>query len=126
MDEAEAFARDRRRYRLHGATFLVGIGGWVVTMAASSFLLPVARVGASIVFAVVFTISGVLAISVKRTIFSKLVSESDTDSDGDALVTPGIHTGDLSPFVANAIAPYAVLASGLGMLVMSVLLARVG
>jgi hypothetical protein len=125
MDEAEIFARDRSRYRLHAATFLIGVGGWAATVASAGFLVPAARGWLLVGFAAVLTFSGVLAIVVKRTLFSKHVSESHTDSDGDALMTASVHT-DLSPFVTNAVAPYAVLAVGVILLVFSATWGRTG
>lgn len=126
MDEAEAFARDRRRYRLHAATFLIGIVGLTATAASSGFLMPMARVALLVGFSTVLTISGVLAVLVKRTMFSKLPSESHTDSDGDALFPEGFESSDLSRRANDILAPYAVLATGIGALVASVLSLRLG
>ena len=76
MNEVKAFAKDRRLYHLHAATFIIGFLGILAAVPMTQIVLD-PRVAAwfGVGAAVVFTISGVLAVAVKRTMFSKSAEE---------------------------------------------------
>ena len=116
MDEAKKLARDRRLYHLHAATFILGFLGMVGTEAVPQIFVPGVAHWLAAGFAAIFTTSGVLAIIVQRTLFSKRAEDTrgwDFEGHpGDAIETPGLWTTDYAPFT-NATAPYAVLLVGL-------------
>ena len=117
MNEVDAFAEDRRRYRIHAATALVALPGLPLCGFLARIIDDRVVVWIALGFAVMLAVSGAFAISVKRTIFSKRADDTkglELDADpGDALYTPGLWTFDLFPWVSNAVAPYGILASGL-------------
>lgn len=123
MTEVEEFAKDRRRYRIHAVTALVALPGLPLCAWLPRVLDAKVVVWIAFALAVTLTISGAFAISVKRTIFSKRADEThglELDGDhGDAIFSPGLRTLDLWPWFSNAVAPYALFATGL---VFSVLL----
>jgi hypothetical protein len=118
MDEAQRLARDRRLYHLHAATLLVGFFGLLASLALTEIIYPRVALWLAIGFAAVLIVSGVLAIMVKRTMFSKDAEDTHgfdfEGHPGDALETPGIWTGNLNAYYTNAVAPYTVLLVGLG------------
>ena len=118
MDEADAFAQDRRRYHLHAITFFVGLGGLSGSTALTAVIDARVAMWFAAVFAAVLAVSGALAITVKRTVFSKRAQDTDgldVDGDpGDAITTPGLWSGDVWPWFTNATAPWAVLVAGVG------------
>jgi protein-S-isoprenylcysteine O-methyltransferase Ste14 len=116
VDEAEQLARDRKRYHLHAITFVIGLLGWSGIGVLSAIIEPGPLTWLMVAFSAVLVASGVFAIAVKRTVLSKRANDSDDDDPGDALVTPGIWSGDLWPSFSNAVAPYAVLLVGLALL----------
>jgi hypothetical protein len=116
MDEAEQLTRDRRLYHLHAATFIVGLFGLIGAAALSAMTVPRVAIWIAVGFAAILSISGVLAIIVKRTLFSKRAEDTQgfdfEGYPGDAIETPGLWSGDYAPY-ANAVAPYTVLLVGL-------------
>jgi hypothetical protein len=125
MHEVDAFARDRRRYKLHAATALIGMIGWLGTAALSNMIVPAARAWVLVGFAVLLVVSGALAISVGRTLISKSAHEThglDLEGDpGDAMSTPGLASLNLLPGATNAMAPYGLLIIGLVFLALSLM-----
>jgi hypothetical protein len=117
MDEARALARDRRLYHLHAATLLVGVFGMIASVGLTEIIIPRVALWLAAGFAAVLIVSGVLAIIVKRTLFSKDAEDTHgfdfEGHPGDALETPGIWTTNLNPYFTNAVAPYTVLLVGL-------------
>ncbi|MEM6995819.1 MAG: hypothetical protein AAF721_35240 [Myxococcota bacterium] len=118
MTVDEHLGRDRRLYHLHAATFLVGVGGLVLTVVLAGAFED--WVGAALFagFGLVLVVSGIAAIKVGRTLLSKRVDEDlpgldPYDDDGDALMSPGLWSLDLWPSSSNATAPWAVLMVGL-------------
>lgn len=117
MNEVEEFAKDRRRYRIHAVTALVALPGLPLCAWLPRVLDVNVVVWLAFGFAVMMTVSGAFAIAVKRTIFSKRADETrglELDGDhGDAIFSPGLRTLDLWPWFSNAVAPYALFATGL-------------
>jgi hypothetical protein len=116
MREAKQLSKDRRRYHLHAATFLIAVLGLLGTLVLAKAVEPrvASWIGAG--FAALLAISGVFAIAVERTLFSKRAEDTEgfdlEGYPGDAIETPGLWSTDYAPF-ANLFAPYLVLAVGL-------------
>jgi hypothetical protein len=117
MNEPDELARDRRLYHLHAATLIVGFFGLIGTMILDGVFVPRVTIWVAMGFSVLIAVSGVLAIIVKRTLFSKQADDTDgldfEGHPGDAIETPGIWSGNLSPKYTNTFAPVGVLFLGL-------------
>lgn len=115
--DLEALRSDRRRYYAHAATFFIGILGLVFSLAFGAIVQQWLLPWLLVFFSAVLVASGVLAVSVSRTLFSgratSLGPPDPYEEDGDALFRPGIWTLDFWPSFTSATGPYAVLGVGM-------------
>jgi hypothetical protein len=115
--------RDRHRYHAHAATFFLGLAGWLLVATFETMISPPVVPWLLVASSLLLTASGVLAISVGRTLMSgpahDLGPADPYEDPGDALVTPGIWTLDFWPSWTRAVAPYAFLGAGLVFLALS-------
>ncbi len=125
-DEADVLAADRRRFRAHSATFIAGVFGWVVVggLTGIGMLAYWAAPWLFIFASLSLVVSGVLAIRLGRTMFSRPIDPElggldPYASDGDAFVSEGLWTGNLWPSFSEAGAPVAVLVVGVVFLALS-------
>ena len=118
-DEAEELRVDRRRFRLHAATFGGGVlGGPLILVLMGGRMLPeLVGLVVLVLAAISLVVSGVFAVRLGRTCFTpqadpELGGLDPYEQDSDALVTGGLWTLDLAPNLTRSTAPYAVLAVG--------------
>lgn len=112
--------RDRLLYRAHVATFLIGVLGVVIVCLVTvtgSIALTLSS-ALIVVASLLVAVSGVLAMIVKRTLFTPkadaaLGALDSYESDGDSLMANGAWQLDLWGNYTRATTPLAILLVGL-------------